>query len=265
MKKYFLFILFCLVCLALITLKLYRSERLRLWWNTPLYLYDGRHTITANSSGIDFRTPGEVRVSPPLSQSNAAIRLIPSGGIDLAGEQSVSFSAARAGKRMQYRLRPQLPENARDDLISRTHFPTQETWRLYFEQRDYNATHLIAYYKDAAYGPGGLFFTDPRTGAHIAHDNYSTLYVPSPEDNSHAGPNEWLWAAAANRAFVESRMTGTLARAYWDARYCRRVKVPAHSHSPGTPGDIAWNEQYFYFYVNKTTGWKRVQFTDDTW
>lgn len=258
-----LYVLATITLIIIVALTLYRSEQLRLWWNVPLYLYDGRHKISADSSGIDIATPGEVRIT--AAHTDAYIRLIPFSGIDLSGEQHISFSETRSAARHQYRLRPQHTFDADTDYALPATFPTQQTWQLYFEQRAYDGTNLLYYYKDLAYAPGGLFFVNPRTRVPIAPDVYSTLYVPTPEDNTTAGPNEWLWAAAANRAFVEMRVTGALARTTWDERYTRRVAPPAARHASGKPGDIAWDDIYFYIYISPETGWKRIRFNNEEW
>jgi len=243
---------------AALAWKLWRSEQLRIAWNAPRYLYDGRHVLDADSRAAFFDLAGELWIRD-RHDSNAYVRVIPRAGIELCGEQNVSFTSSRAGERRMYKLRPQRDGDAHGDARGMAWAPRSNEYRLYFEQRLYSNDVLIGYYKDAAYGPGGLFFVDPRTGARIAGSQYSTLYVPSPSDGEGAGPGAWLWAAAANRAFVEERVTGSAARATWDARYLRRVAVPAQRHAPGEQGDIAYDDIHVYLYVSPSAGWTRIR------
>jgi len=196
--------------------------------------------------------------------STQFVRVIPRAGLELCGEQNVSFVSARDGQRTMFKLRPQRSDAAQDDHAPVAWAPASNQYFLYLEQRCYSNDVLCGYYKDAAYGPGGLFFVDPASGAHIAHSNFSTLYVPTPRVDAHAGPSEWLWAAAANRAFVEESVTGVTAAAAWDARFFRRVPVPAARTAPGQPGDLACDENYLYVYPSATSGWLRLPL-DDKW
>jgi len=45
---------------ALIALTLMRSERLRIMWNTPLYLFDGRHKLHGGPAAAILDTPAEL-------------------------------------------------------------------------------------------------------------------------------------------------------------------------------------------------------------
>lgn len=245
-----------------LAVKLYRSEQLRIAWNAPRYLYDGRHKLDADSRAVFFDLAGELWVRDKVSTQ--FVRIVPRAGLELCGEQNVSFVSARDGQRTMFKLRPQRSDAARDDHAPVTWAPAANQYFLYLEQRCYSNDILCGYYKDAAYGPGGLFFVDPATGAHIAHSNYSTLYVPPPRTETHAGPPAWLWAAAANRAFVEESVTGATAAAAWDARFFRRAAVPTARTAPGQPGDLACDGTYLYVYPSTTAGWLRLRL-DATW
>ena len=209
-----------LLCVAFIK-KLTVSEQLRIAWNRPRFFYDGRHKLDADSRAVIFDLAGELWVRDRATTQY--IRIIPRAGLDLCGEQNVSFVSDRDGQRAMLKLRPQWTVDAADDYSGAPWEFVTNVYQLYFEQRRYSNDVLMAHYKDAAYGPGGLFFVDPATGEHIARSNYSTVYVPTPDSAAHAGPPEWLWAAAANRAFVEEAITGRIAQAAWDGRYLRQI------------------------------------------
>lgn len=255
------------ICLLLglgaLAWKLAVSEQLRIAWNAPRYFYDGRHKLDADSQAVFFDLAGELWVRERRT-SNVFVRIIPRAGVELAGEQNISFVSSREGERRMYKLRPQRAGDAAGDTRALAWQPASNQYYLYFEQRVYSNEVLVGYYKDLAYGPGGLFFIDPQTGRRIAGEQYSTLYVPSPADNERTGPPEWLWAAAANRAFVEASVTGAAACVAWDARYVRRVPVPASRHASGAPGMIAYDTSNVYLYVSPESGWLRVR-ADDNW
>ncbi|MCX7005013.1 MAG: hypothetical protein NTV22_17295 [bacterium] len=221
-----------IVCLSIIILaliaglvvKLFYSEQLRIAWNNPRYFYDGRHKVDGDSRAVFFDLAGELWVRDKVSTQY--VRIIPRAGLELSGEQNVSFVSARSGQRAMFKLRPQCSGDARDDYSPMTWAPASNQYFLYFEQRAYSNDVLRGHYKDAAYGPGGLFFVDPATGDHIAHSNFSTLYVPPPTTEAHAGPPAWLWAAAANRAFVETTVTGAMARRDGGGRMGRALLPP---------------------------------------
>ena len=162
-----------------------------------------------------------------------------------------------------FKLRPQHAADARADWRDAVWRPDTNEFLLYLEQRRYSNDTQVSYYKDAAYGPGGLFFVEPDTGAHIARSNYSTLYVPAPTEGAHAGPSNWLWAAAANRLFVEATVTGDAAQAAWDARYWRRVPLPSSRSAPGMPGDLACDGTHVYLYPSASSGWLRIRLDTD--
>lgn len=265
MKKSLLLILSAVLVLLLagmLALKLRSSERLRIAWNRNRYFYDGRHVLKGSERAVIFDLDGELWVRD--KKSGAFMRFIPGAGIEFEGEQNLSLSSARTGMRVMYKLRPQRKTDAAYDHSAGIRPLWTNDYFLYFEQRLYSNDTIIAYYKDAAYGPGGLFFTDPSTGGHIAYSNYSTVYVPVPETDCFAGPSNWLWAAAANRRYVETAVTGTAAQAAWDNRYLRRTAVPAARDAPGSHGDIAFDDTYMYVYHSPSTGWIRVE-TDTGW
>ncbi|NLF38856.1 hypothetical protein GX586_05385 [bacterium] len=239
--------------------KVYWSEQARLYWNHPLHFFDGRHTLAGDAGAVTFDLSGELWVRD--RRSGTFIRLVPDAGIELSGEQGVSLSSSRQGRRVMYKLRPQFAADAAPDWKDAAWAPSSNDYYLYFEQRAYSNDAVLSYYKDCRYGPGGLFFVDPATGAHIAGSNYSTLYVPSP-DAPAAGPSNWLWAAAANRAFVEAAVTGGAARAAWDQTYWRRVQPPARRTAPGEPGDLATDGTFIYLY--SSSGWLRFK-ADSVW
>ena len=264
MKKYF--ILFsavaALLLLCALIVKLRYSERFRIAWNHTRYFYDGRHTLKGEPRAVIFDLDGELWVRD--KHSGSFMRFVPGSGIELSGEQNLSMSSSREGERVMYKLRPQWASDAAHDHSP----PLQELptngYYLYFEQRLYSNDTVISYYKDAAYGPGGLFFTEPESGQHIAQSNYSTVYVPVPEKESFAGPSNWLWAAAANKRYVDNAVTGSNAQSAWDTRYMRVTAVPESRFSPGNPGDCAVNQKYLYLYQSSSTGWLRIS-ADTGW
>ena len=258
---------YAILCAALavvvwLAIRLARSERLRIAWNGARYFYDGRHKLHADSAAVILDTSGELWIRD--AGTGEWVRIVPRAGVDLAGEQNVSFSSARSGARTMYKLRPQFDDDARADATHAAWPPPSNSFSLYIEQRHYSNDLLVSYYKDCAFGPGGLFFTRPDTGRHVAQSNFSTVYVPEPVPGSGAGPDAWLWAAAANRRFVEHTVTGPVARSTWDHRYLRRVAAPASPSAPGAPGDIAWDGTYLYLYSGQGAGWRRVAL-DATW
>ncbi len=99
-----------------------------------------------------------------------------------------------------------------------------------------------------------------------ARDDYHsrTVYVPSPDSASFAGPSNWLWAAAANRAYVDAAVTSAPARSLWDSRYYQRVPVPASRSAPGAPGDLACDGTNLYLYHSRQSGWLRIR-SDPAW
>ena len=250
------------LALAALAYKVYWSEQVRLYWNHPLYFFDGRHKLSGDARGITADLRGDLWIRD--ADSGRFMRLIPNAGIELAGEQNLSMVSARDGRRTMYKLRPQFSASAKDDFRDAAWEPDSNQYRLYFEQRRYSNDTLVSYYKDCAYGPGGLFFVLPDTGEHVARSNFSTLYVPAPTPGAFAGPTGWLWAAAANRAFVEDSVTGGAARAAWDAAYYRKVAPPANRRAPGVPGDLAVDGRYLYIYHSATAGWLRFS-CDSAW
>ncbi len=250
MKK----ILITLICIAAVTAliwKLWTSEQLRIAWNHPLYFYDGRHKLSGTDKSVDFDLKGELWIRDKFS--GKFVRIIPNAGIELSGEQNLSFLSSRSGIRKMFKLRPQWSNNAESDYKNARWFYDTNRFLLYFEQRNYNSNdNLISYYKDCAYGKGGLFFVNPENKKHIAHENFSTVYVPEPNVGNYAGPTNWLWAAAANRKFVEDYVTGKI------------VSPPEKHNSYGEKGQFAFDEKYMYFYTGDSTKWIRIKI-DDKW
>jgi len=263
-RKYVLCLaaLIVILLLAALAVKLRTSERLRIAWNRSRYFYDGRHVLKGNQHAVIFDLDGELWVRD--KHAGTFMRFIPGSGIELEGEQNLSMSSARSGRRVMYKLRPQWASDAAQDHSPALPELQTNGYYLYFEQRLYSNDTVLSYYKDAAYGPGGLFFTEPDTGKHIALSNYSTVYVPVPDENSFAGPTNWLWAAAANRRYVDSSVTGITARSAWDTRYLRKTAVPASRFAPGKPGDIAVDKTYIYLYHSASAGWLRIS-ADTNW
>ncbi len=263
MKKLYYFLLLVLVLIIVLVLaKISISERARIFWNKSRYFYDGRHKISGTPESVCFDLDGELWVKN--KKTGKFIRLIPNAGIELEGEQNLSLISSRKGDRTMFKLRPQLSKDAEKDYLSGNWKQRTNQYYLFFEQRDYSSNNvLVSYYKDAAYGKGGIFFVNPETGEHIAHDNFSTLYVPDPTEKSFAGPSNWLWAAAANRQFVETAVTGKTAETAWNEKYYKRVKPPENKMSPGEPGDIAFDDNYIYIYHSKEKGWLRIKTDSD--
>ncbi len=249
MKKIFV-ILICIVAFTTLIWKLWTSEQLRIAWNHPLHFYDGRHKLSGTDRSVVFDLKGELWVRDKFN--GKFVRIIPNAGIELAGEQNISFSSARTGKRKMLKLRPQWSNNAENDYKNATWSENTNNYLLYFEQRNYSNDNLISYYKDCAYGKGGLFFVNPANKKHIAHENFSTVYVPEPKVETHAGPSNWLWAAAANRKFVEDSINGQI------------VAPPKKRTSHGKKGQTAFDDKYMYFYTGGSAGWIRVKI-DKEW
>jgi len=242
--------------------KLYKSEQLKIFWNSSNYFYDGRHKVYGTPQSVNFELDGELWIKN--KKTGKFIRLVPDAGIEFQGEQNLSFVNERNGNRTMYKLRPQLSKNAEKDYLSEKWLQNSNQYFLYFEQRNYSSNDtLISYYKDAAYGKGGIFFVNPETGNHIAHENFSTLYVPEPSEKSYAGPSNWLWAAAANKKFVENSVTGKIAESVWNEKYYKRVIPPENKMSPGEPGDISFDENFIYIYHSKEKGWLRIKTDND--
>ena len=263
MKKicYLLIILLPFLAVAFFV-KLYKSEQLKIFWNRSNYFYDGRHKIYGTPQSVNFELDGELWIKN--KKNSKFIRLVPDAGIEFQGEQNLSFVNDRNGNRTMYKLRPQLSKNAEKDFLSGNCLQNTNQYFLYFEQREYSSNDtLISYYKDAAYGKGGIFFVNPETGNHIAHDNFSTLYVPEPSEKSYAGPSNWLWAAAANKKFVENSVTGKIAESVWNEKYYKRVIPPENKMSPGEPGDISFDDNFIYIYHSKEKGWLRIKTDSD--
>ncbi|MCX7846551.1 MAG: hypothetical protein N2595_00745 [bacterium] len=251
--------------LALVALgwKVSVSEQVRIAWNAARYFYDGRHKLDGDARAVWFDLAGELWVRA-RDASGMYVRIIPQAGVELVGEQSVSFVSGREGVRRMYKLRPQRADEAARDTRPLGWEAERNEYRLYGEQRVYSNEVLVGYYKDFAYGAGGIFFVDPRSGERVAGRHYSTVYVPAPSDEGGAGPREWLWAAAANRGFVEASVTGSLAREVWDRRYVRVAAAPSSRWSPGEVGMMAWDGTNVYLYVGSEVGWVKLK-VDEMW
>jgi len=259
MKKfYYIFALILFFSGIFLYVKFSKSERIRIFWNRTRYFYDGRHKVSGTPESVNFDLDGELWVRN--KKTGKFIRLIPNAGIELEGEQNLSLISSRKGDRTMFKLRPQLSKDAEKDYLSGNWQQRTNQYYLFFEQRDYSSNDvLVSYYKDAAYGKGGIFFVNPETGEHIAHDNFSTLYVPEPSEKYYAGPSNWLWAAAANRQFVETAVTGKTAETAWNEKYYKRVNPPKNKMSQGKTGDIAFDDNYIYIYHSKEKGWLRIK------
>ena len=248
MKK--ILLLICFIAVAAFVWKLFTSEQLRIVWNHPLHFYDGRHKLSGTDKSVNFDLKGELWIRDKTS--GEFVRIIPNAGIEFTDEQNLSFSSSRTGERKMLKLRSQWSNDAEKDYKSAEWVYKTNKYLLYFEQRDYNNDDLISYYKDFAYGRGGLFFVNPENGDHIAHKNFSTVYVPEPKVESYAGPTNWLWAAAANRKFVEESISNII------------TTPPKKRTSSGKKGQMAFDDKYMYFYTGDSTGWIRVK-TDQEW
>ena len=248
MKKILLLIGF--LALAALIWKLFTSEQLRIAWNNPLHFFDGRHKLSGTEKSVNFDLKGELWIRD--KSSGEFVRIIPDAGIEFTGEQNLSFSSSRTGERKMLKLRPQWSNDAVKDYKYAEWIYETNRYLLYFEQRNYSNDNLNSYYKDFAYGRGGLFFVNPETGEHIAHKNFSTVYVPVPKVESYAGPTNWLWAAAANRRFVEESISKII------------TAPPKKKTTPGKKGQLAFDDKYMYFHTGDPAGWIRVM-TDQEW
>lgn len=249
MKKTIIFLIGIFILAALVW-KLWTSEQLKIAWNKPIYFYDGRHKLSGTEKSVIFDLKGELWVRDKAS--GKFVRIIPNSGIEFCDEQNLSFTSSRTGNRRMMKIRPMMSNDAGNDYKNSLWVNNTNKYMLYFEQRNYSNDNLISYYKDFAYGRGGLFFVNPETGKHIAHENFSTVYVPEPTEEKYAGPSNWLWAAAANRKFVEESVAGKI------------TAPPEKRTSPGNSGQIAFDDKYMYFYTGQTSGWIRIKI-DDNW
>jgi len=227
MKKISIILFLGLLIIAL-AWKLWTSEQLRIAWNHPLFFYDGRHKLSGTDRSVNFDLQGELWVRDKAS--GKFIRIIPNAGIEFCDEQNISFSSARDGKRKMLKIRPMRAADAENDFKisekSPIANPTND-FMLFFEQRNYDGDNLISYHKDFAFGNGGLFFVNPETGA-------------------------LLWAAAANRKFVEDYVDGKI------------VPPPKNKFASGEKGQLAFDENFAYFYIGKSNGWIRIKI-DKKW
>ena len=158
MKKVIVFIL-VLIALVLLGIKLYYSEQLKIAFNRPKYLYDGRHYLTGNNESALFLVRNELKIGRGDEVSNRwekAIRIVPGGGIELQGEDSLSFTTSRKGYRSMLKLRPMLKEDAEKEQTK----PIEGCgdWGLYLERRIYDGDELKGLERDLLFDESGASF-----------------------------------------------------------------------------------------------------------
>ena len=158
MKKVIVFIL-VLIALVLLGIKLYYSEQLKIAFNRPKYLYDGRHYLTGNNESALFLVRNELKIGRGDEVSNRwekAIRIVPGGGIELQGEDSLSFTTSRKGYRSMLKLRPMLKEDAEKEQTK----PIEGCgdWGLYLERRIYDGDELKGLERDLLFDENGACF-----------------------------------------------------------------------------------------------------------
>ena len=244
MKK-FIIAFIVLVAIILLGIKLYYSEQLRLAWNRPRYLHDGRHFLTGDEASAKLQVRGDFRIAAEKDGTNRwdkAVRIVPGGGVELSGEESLSFVSSRKGKRQMLKLRPMEEIEAKKDAAAYPAEKEGET-KLYFERRAYEGDQLLAMSKEFALGKGGLYFFGPG----LTGD--ATVFVPDPTEENF-GDTSNLGKAAANRDFVLGSR-GSL----------KFQKAPENMHSPGKEGDLAADDEYLYIY--RGGRWLRVPL--ETW
>lgn len=147
--------------LVLFGIKLYYSEQLKIAFNRPKYLYDGRHYLTGDEKSALMLVRNELLIARGEEASNRwekAVRVVPGGGIELTGEDSVSFSTSRKGRRGMLKLRPMKKEDAAKDKEKPIEDPGE--WGLYLERRTYDGDELTGLERDLLFdGSGASFLT----------------------------------------------------------------------------------------------------------
>ena len=158
MKKIILSII-GLIALVLLGIKLYYSEQLKIAFNRPKYLYDGRHYLTGNNESALMLVRNELLIGRGDEASNRwekAVRVVPGGGIEMIGEDSLSFTTSRKGLRSMLKLRPMLKEDAEKDKTKPIGTPGD--WGLYLERRIYDGDELKGMERDLLFDESGACF-----------------------------------------------------------------------------------------------------------
>ena len=158
MKKIILSII-VLIALVLLGIKLYYSEQLKIAFNRPKYLYDGRHYLTGNNESALMLVRNELLIGRGDEVSNRwdkAVRVVPGGGIEMIGEDSLSFTTSRKGYRSMLKLRPMMKEDAEKDKTKPIGTPGD--WGLYLERRIYDGDELKGMERDLLFDESGPCF-----------------------------------------------------------------------------------------------------------
>ena len=158
MKKFFIFLAIA-AALILLGIKLYYSEQLKIAWNRPKYLYDGRHYLTGDEKSALMLVRNELLVARGDEASNRwekAVRIVPGGGIEMIGEDSLSFSTSRKGLRSMLKLRPMMTEDAAKDVTKP--IEGRGDWGLYLERRLYDGDELKGLERDLLFDENGACF-----------------------------------------------------------------------------------------------------------
>ena len=158
MKKIILSII-VLIALVLLGIKLYYSEQLKIAFNRPKYLYDGRHYLTGNNESALMLVRNELLIGRGDEVSNRwdkAVRVVPGGGIEMIGEDSLSFTTSRKGYRSMLKLRPMMKEDAEKDKTKPIGTPGD--WGLYLERRVYDGDELKGMERDLLFDENGACF-----------------------------------------------------------------------------------------------------------
>lgn len=158
MKKIILSLVI-LIALVLLGIKLYYSEQLKIAFNRPKYLYDGRHYLTGDEKSALMLVRNELLIARGDEKSNRwekAVRVVPGGGIEMIGEDSLSFTTSRKGSRSMLKLRPMMKEDAEKDKTKP--IEGQGDWGLYLERRLYDGDELKGMERDLLFDENGACF-----------------------------------------------------------------------------------------------------------
>jgi len=149
-----------LIALVLLGIKLYYSEQLRIAFNRPKYLYDGRHYLTGDERGARFYLKDQLLLASESGGTDRwekGIRLVPGGGIEMIGEDSLSFTTSRKGERRMLKLRPMKKEDAEKEKTAAIP-ESEEGWGLYLERRLYEDDKLKGLERDLLIDENGAGF-----------------------------------------------------------------------------------------------------------
>ena len=159
MKKAILGIII-FIALVLLGIKLYYSEQLRIAFNRPKYLYDGRHYLTGDERGARFYLKDQLLLASEKGGTDRwekGIRIVPGGGIEMIGEDSLNFTTSRKGERRMLKFRPMKKEDADNEKTSPIP-ESEDGWGLYLERRLYEDDELKGLERDLLIDEKGVRF-----------------------------------------------------------------------------------------------------------